>query len=414
MNSAIAGKSNWKIFIPIGILAFYGLNADNLLTYWRYNSMIFESITLILIFFAYLIIPPDHLTAESNLRCRPIFAWMAALIFISLVRIMIGFNPDYAGISLKYMLSTLIMTGTWAIAIRYSPAQIVSPLAVLILLAIFMVACGSVIVDPYIDLRARLDPSLVGTYDLSRAGGIYLQPNVASVSLALLYAAILPRVDSRAAIGCTAAVLLAIFLTFSRSGQIVVAFIIALSLMRGYLPRATIGLLGGGAALLLTGSFFQNQIVDMFGISQGSGFIRLTDADRFYGVDAFASDLRTSLAESALADFSTAPWVGQGLGFSWQWGNSQIAGVGTHNLYLRYMLEYGALGALIWPLFLLAAFQIRNRTLDTTWSVGICICGAIAAFFSHNIPEQGSIMVVIIAIFTLPLPQHPRNQRRAK
>lgn len=361
----------------------------------------------------YFSFPFSNTNREHRLPIWPMIAWISALILLSLLRMMIGFDPDYAAMASILMLSTLTMIATWLVGIRLHPTSETSNRATLVLLLIFATACCSVIADPYIDIRAMIDPSIIGTYERSRAGGVFLQPNQAAISLALLYAVTLPRVGPKIAIACTATVLLGIFLTFSRSGQIVVTLIIAISLIRGYLPRATLGLLAGTAALLLTGSFFQNQIVDAFGIDQGSGFMRLTDASRFYSVDALASDVRASLVDSALTDFSTAPWAGRGFGYSWKWADNQFVEAGTHNIYLRYMLEYGALGALIWPLFLLAAFYMRNQTLDKIWCMGICICGLIIGLFSHNIPEQGSILVVMVAALTLPVPQRSFVEHRA-
>lgn len=412
MIAAPLYKSNCIILVPFFIFAYYALNVDSLIQSVWHGIAFYQIFPLIIASSIPLIFPNDNRKFQKNSRTSPMILWISALIFLSLLRIMIGFDAEYAMIGLRCLLSTLIMIATWVVGMRYVTAQANSTSAKLILLAIFAAACGSVVLDPFIDIRARIDPSMIGTYDPSRAGGVFLQPNQASASLALLYAAVLPRVGPKTAIACTAAVLLGIFLTFSRSGQIMIALIIAISLMRGYLPRAAVGLLVGTAALFLAGSYFQNQIVDTFGIDQGSGFLRLTDTSRFYGVDAFASDSRAYLAEKALADFTAAPWVGQGLGFSWKWGDMQFAGAGTHNLYLRYMLEYGALGALIWPLFLLAVFQIRNRTLDTAWSIGLCICGAVAALFSHNIPEQGSILVVMAAILTLPVLERSVTESR--
>jgi O-antigen ligase len=274
------------------------------------------------------------------------------------------------------------------------------------LISAFAIPCISVLADPFLDIRSHFSYDFVGNYEKTRSAGLYLQTNVAGAALPLIFAAIAPRIGRRSATICACAMAIACLLTFSRASIFLMIFVILASLLFNYIYRITVFIMLFFIAISYNGEFMKEVLVRYFNIDQGSGFNRLFGVENnYFDVSSYFSDVRYSLVEYAYADFAQRPWLGNGLGYSWRWAVMQSENVGTHNLYLRYMLEYGILGALIWPAFLYSAYRCRNQYLNRSWAFCICACGFITAFFSHNIPEQGMILVPILAALTLPMPQ---------
>jgi O-antigen ligase len=240
-------------------------------------------------------------------------------------------------------------------------------------------------------------------YERTRGSGLFLQPNVAGAAIALLYALVIPRVSGNLAFIATIVAFLAILLTFSRSGMAVFIIIFIFGIWCKYLPRYTLPVITILILFLLATTSVLYFISDVFNIDQGSGFNRLFNTSEFLGSDAFVSGDRFYILLDALGLYFESAILGNGIGYSWYFAESNLFQQGTHNLYLRYMLEYGTIGLFIWPLFLYALYRIRHKGVGTKWAIGVSISAMVAALFSHNIPEQGVILAPLMACFLFPI-----------
>lgn len=145
-----------------------------------------------------------------------------------------------------------------------------------------------------------------------------------------------------------------------------------------------------------------DNIASIFNIDEGSGYIRMYEMQDMLSEAGIKGDSRAETAEIAIADFFEEP-LGKGLGYSWKWAEKQPEGQGTHNLNLRYMLEFGIIGMCIWPLFVFSLFVDRTKGIDRLWLLGVCGIALLSSLFSHNLVEQGAILASMYAVFALPV-----------
>ena len=405
-------KVGFKLFFvatPLLALAFYALNIDVFLGYRRLNPYIFQFLAFTMSFVSYVAIYSSGKLFRTSLKYRflkhPVVKWFYFVSLFSLFSLLFAYKDDYLSKGLLYLASSFAIILSLLISLEYLANESYKKNSYF-LLVFFAIAILSVIVDPIVDFRSVFASNITadGDYDRTRGGGLYLQPNTAGIGCAFLYALIVSRVSRQVALICTLFALVAVFLTFSRSSLFVLMTLIFFAFWRGYLPRFTSYVFIIGAVIFLASISFTDVISEMFYITEGSGYARLSNLRNYFDALEILSDERFYVAKNAFYEFCSAPVLGHGLGYSWYWADLEIGGQGSHNLFLRYMLEYGLVGIFIWPLFLLALFQSRNRDLDKIWVFGICIAAIISAFFSHNIPEQGVILAPLMAsiIFSVP------------
>lgn len=396
-------------WIALAAALAYCLNVDNLLGYVRLRPMAYQfaGAAGVFIFFSMLASRSIPSRIVSLLR-NPLIRWLSFLILISLPYSIIS-EASLSSQGLSYLVTTSLIVTTLVLCteeMAWSNTQ-----SAMITLAV-VVACLSVLADPLIDFRQFFPQLADEGYERTRAAGVFLQPNIASTSLAFLLAAAIPRVSRFTAVLLSLLVAVAVFLTFSRSGFILLGLVILLGAWRGFLPRyIVLTVLIGAFAWTTT---LKDVIIDTFGIHEGSGYVRLIHLQDMLTSSALLNDTRTATAEQAYSDFVGAP-LGQGLGYSWRWAQMQPDQQGTHNQNLRYMLEYGITGFFVWPLFLVALFRSRDRNIDFVWGLGICFCGFIASLFSHNLTETGAILAPLIgALLWPPAPEVVAVKRRAR
>ena len=376
---------------------------DTLLGMRRYGVYFWQIVLFLWVIGVVYIRQSTRLAVPYVLRIlsHPVIAWGIFYVGISVLSLGVSYNGDFALQGIRYAVSTAIIVGTAAVAfappMRPSGLQTeAGPLA----LCMLVVACVSLFLDPIVDFRGRLGMDLVSAYDRTRAGGIFLQPNLAGSAVPFLLATVMVRVRPAFRLVCVILSIAAVVLTFSRAGLLMVVLVISMGYLRGYLPRVWTFIAVLACALTL--AQFQSSVVveEVFHVDEGNGLARLTRADDYVSREALSSDVRGDLARAAWNDALREPFIGSGVGYSWLWTDRQHAG--THNIYLRHMLEYGLLGALLWPLFLWALYRARNRALDRTWVVGVLATAFIAGMFSHNLTEQGAFLVPLMGAISLP------------
>lgn len=389
-------------YVPILALAFYGLNMDGFLGARRWNPYWFQTIAFSMAFVAYVVICVQYKKYSlKSLFVTPIVKWVYFLTFISLVALFVSKDWHYISLGLSYLLSTIVIILSCVISFRYLLLRENTNYGKALFFILF-IACLSVVLDPIYDFRSLFAPGLVDSYEVSRGGGVFLQPNVAGVAIVFLYSLVIPRVEKNLAFLATLLAALSVFLTFSRSSMIVISVVIAFGIWCRYLPRYTVFAILTLLLLIFFSVGSMYLISDVFNINQGSGFNRLFSLLDIFSSDSVFQDSRFYLLSEALHEYYKSPVLGGGLGYSWYWADTDINQQGTHNLYLRYMLEFGTIGIFIWPLFVYALFRMKHSHINQLWGFGLSISALTAALFSHNIPEQGVIIAPLIASYLFP------------
>lgn len=387
------------------VFMFYGLNMDTILGMKRFNPYVYQIFLFFGVILAVNVWQSVRSGAPSILRMitHPVMAWGILYVSISVLSLAVTYHLDYALHGILYAGSTAAIVGAAAVAFT-QPVRPSSWQAGRVAVWMLVVACVSLLLDPIMDFRARLPTDLPSAYDRTRAGGIFFQPNIAASAVPFLLATVIARVRPRLGLVCGVLSVAAVALTFSRSGLLLLTLVITMGYLRGYLPRgwSLVAML----VCALTLAWFQGSTVaeEVFHIDEGSGLARLTRTYDFVSREALSSDARLDIVMAAWNDVGRAPLVGGGVGYSWYWADSQASLQGPHNMYLRHMLEYGLLGALLWPLFLLALYKARNRVLDRAWVIGVLATAFIAGMFSHNLTEQGVFLVPLMGAISLPAP----------
>lgn len=383
------------------------LNLDQVLGLIRFNPLFFQLLAVGGLGLAAIVVPAVRRTIRRGLDGQASLAvWGTIGVVIAVLWLPLAQDDETGRLGLRLAISTMLLLLSLAAAGAVSNAGTARFTGWLVL-ATLLAAILSVLLDPLLDFR-RLLPT--DDIDRSRAGGVFLQPNLAAMVIPLLLAAVLSHFGG--VIGLLSLLLsaVAVTLTFSRAGLLLLALVTLLAVWHGRLPRVlalvSIGAVIGTMVLVLGGE----SLAQALGLSEGSGFSRLTRPIDFLSGRALRGDVRAELVESAWTDFTRRPVAGYGTGYSWAWPSYQPSFQGPHSMYLRYMLEYGALGALLWPWFALAIYRARATHSGRSWALGMAMCVLVAGWFSHNLSEQSAFLAA--AVLSVALPPHGGKPHR--
>ncbi len=113
-------------------------------------------------------------------------------------------------------------------------------------------------------------------------------------------------------------------------------------------------------------------------------------------VDDGSSAERLGAAQHALELIAAAPLIGYGT------GHTRTMPMTPHNLYLQQWVNNGLPGVLSYLLLLVGSFWMFYRRRFPQGMALIC-CTAVGGFFSHNILEQRSFLILLGAFSTISL-----------
>lgn len=320
-----------------------------------------------------------------KLIVHPVAQWSLLYLLTSLFWVMWSDSPNFVGVGYAFVCNAAIY---FIVGIVSLPWLTRSPRLLVWLLWICLLAgCGSVFYEqrhPHI-----FDPITGGiarTLIVDRPAGFYLNPNIASAAIVMIAACMLPWIGRMAAIVVCALAMFGVGMTFSRSGMLAWAVLMALAVWRGYLPRVFAMVAGGGIVLrTLAGGAINDWIVYTAGLTSPDVKDRLAWLLGVGQLGGASYTDRVGVARFAIDQYLQAPFLGHGLGYTWSWGQD----INTHNLILRHMVEYGLAGLVIFPTLLYAIYRSRPPGSDGKWTAGIVALAVVESMFSHNLLEQG-------------------------
>ena len=186
---------------------------------------------------------------------------------------------------------------------------------------------------------------------------------------------------------------LGIATTFSRGGFLSLGLVILLFIFTKVIPRYQISLLFLSGLIAI--SILSTQLNNLSHLKTADG-TKLFTEDSISRVEFFlnplshedtSNDGRLKHVDEAWKKFARHPFTGNGLGSG---GNAKyIAANGiaqrSHNIYLDLMVEYGFLGALIYPWLLLASVWKVQGELLKKQAIAFVVFLLIWGFFSHTV-----------------------------
>ena len=395
--------------IGYGFAAASCMGLMGLASYFYAGAFFMNAITVLALIMTIFWIKKFKIGQRDLKIALPIFSWV--LIFSLFNFILMVANPGfYADLAFKYLVSTiLILFSCILLQVLSKSRRDLDNVSTNIFLIGFILSALAVIIDPIVNIRSMVPTFETNLYERTRAGGFYLQPNIAGAVLPIYFAMLVPRLSRVWLIPLAMLLVLASVLTFSRSSMGLTAIVLTAAMFFGRIPiwpmlLASPVLFIFGADLNIVDDLKHN-----FNIDGGSGLVRLQNLVNFTTLFDVGRDLRVDLAADARREFLRSPIVGYGPGYSWAWADR--VGQGTHNIYLRHMLEYGFLGILIWTTLMWLFFKLRQPLLPISWAVTIFAMSLVVGLFSHNLTEQSSILLTLAAAYFLPMPRREyRNE----
>jgi O-antigen ligase len=228
---------------------------------------------------------------------------------------------------------------------------------------------------------SRRDGEAMGGVDeglLLRPGG-FMNPNMsAALSLIWLFCTMESKAQrsqlTRAA--CIGICIFTLSITQSRAAMLCLAAYLVVKMFEkgaNMLRFSAVALACAAVALTVTGHFGAfDEIIDSILLRfQGDG----SSTERFF------------LLRTALAAFSDSPLIGHGMR-----GMFRIAGLGTHNEIVEWLVNFGVIGLFVMLLVILRFYYVHSFKY-------VCLCLLPTLLFSHNFFETTSFQVALAYAF---------------
>lgn len=330
---------------------------------------------------------------------KPIVWWTAIYLLISIIWMAWAHNQESASEGLTLVITTALLVGTAAIA--YPRIKCNSFLWDITLWLALLVAVASIVLEyfsPSAFLFAEAGQGITG-----RSAGLYLNPNIAGQALLMILACILVRSSPRVSLIAAGITLTGLLLTFSRGGLIGWLALVTFATVLGRLPRWFLLVITGAAAITLAaGPLVFDMLSVIISPENRNSLDRIAWLLGQGQLGDYSSNERKYLVGYAWQDYLRAPILGHGLGYMWAWA----AGLGTHNMILRHLVEYGMLGVLILPSFLVLAVRSSPRGTDRRWLWMAIAVVLMLSMFTHNMLEGASFMLPFLFLNLAPISEN--------
>ena len=199
-----------------------------------------------------------------------------------------------------------------------------------------------------------------------RAGGFYIDPNMASCGLNMGLIFSIGLIKPKYRLFYALFILMGNAVTFSRGGMACWLLIVLMLMMFKIMPINQLPLLIG--SIVTASIIVSSQVDNLAFITTPSGDVLFNEGTiervRFLanpfaeeeGVEEIEDDSRLVLVDIGWQKFANSPWYGNGLGSGTHSGVKADFGnePRSHNIYLDRMIEYGFLGVFIYPILVFA------------------------------------------------------------
>ena len=239
-----------------------------------------------------------------------------------------------------------------------------------------------------------------------RSGGFYIDPNMASSALNIGLIFSISLIKPKYRLFYALFVLMGNVVTFSRGGMACWFLIVILFTVLKIMPAKQLPLLIGSVLAAAIAVSTQIDNLAYLTTPDGDALFKEGTIERVKflvnpfaegeGIEEEEDDSRLLLVQLGWEKFSNSPWYGNGLGSGEHQGVKADldSAPRSHNVYLDRMIEYGFLGAFIYPLLVLASVwkaQGEHRKYALVFAVYALIWG----IFSHTVLTNFFILTSI-------------------
>lgn len=241
-----------------------------------------------------------------------------------------------------------------------------------------------------------------------RAAGFYENANDSAMFICLAVPLVAMQLKGAWRIGFYLITFAGVYLTFSRGGLALFAFVVSLvelvlsASKPGWAVRAVI-LSAFGLSALVTLSFLSDEMSRVV-TELLWPYLDSNTAARIEFLSNDSTNERMVLLEHGLDAFAAAPLFGNGVGYTHAWD----ASASTHNLFVLMLAEMGLVGG-IWML----AFVYVLWTYPRPYGGFLAALVAMSALFSHNHLERPAL-AMLLALYFVTAQAHARRSRAAR
>ncbi|WP_447987243.1 O-antigen ligase family protein [Nitrospira sp. Nam74] len=371
----------YQRLLAVLAIALFFSNASHFLFYKGWDVLGPPKIWVI--GFVVLTVPLFHHILSWDLRRSPILLWCVCYVAVSLVWFFTASDSEMAWQELRLraqsvlLLISLLLVFSDAGAILWARRTIALLVVVGVFLNVFEVFVPTVL-----------------NYSIGRSAGLYINPNSAALALVVGMALSLTALRPSYRGPFVVLVLLGVLTTISRQGTLALCVTVGLGLFWKAIDVRQIAVACALALLLVLGVLLP-RLDALISYLESVGLSRFVEERVGWVMDPTLEESpyednthsRMDAAAEAWDKFSQTPFWGQGVGthLAMAGGNEEnIVAVGSHNMYLTYMVDHGILGVLVFPLSVLAAvWRARGNVKGTSTAFAASLL--ILGFFSHNI-----------------------------
>lgn len=342
----------------------------------------------------------------ARLLRMPILWWALGYLLLSILWIGWANDIDAANESLVLVVTTCLYVGMASLAYPHvAQSDRVWRWMLWLALAVGVLSIVQEYFNPAAYVFAAAGQGIPG-----RAAGLYLNPNLAAQALVMILACMMARGSAKANLAASGLALVGLFLTFSRSGLIAWAVLVIAATVTGRLPRwFLLAIALCATVVLVAGPQVFDSLSYWVAPDNRNSLDRLAWLLGQGGLNDYSSGEREYVAAYAWQQFMQAPLLGHGLGYIWVWGPD----VASHNLILRHLVEYGAIGALILPLFLYCSVRSSADEGGRAWRWVVAGLVVLLSMFTHNMLEQANFLLPWLAICLMPITSTSVPRERA-
>lgn len=270
-----------------------------------------------------------------------------------------------------------------------------------------LIALGLTVILNFVDMVIPLPMSRAP----GRAAGLWADPNISAAALcSLLIVVVNPRRLTVRDLFIVAVTLLAILITFSRSGIIFAAF---LGVVYLFAPDGENGPSAGTRWSIAVGAIIALTFASIIAIAVFD--IELTASWRITSL--LSGDASDTSSQGRILRFTWALerameffWTGRGL------GANQYYGLHSHNAYLATLYNYGFFGLLLYlflvsqGLFIMLRYGWKRAIVPGLLSLNLLYYG----MFAHTVPNAAGLsipfVIFMLKMYIEPLPERPQTQ----
>lgn len=318
---------------------------------------------------------------------KPVLLAAMGYIALSLVSILVQpVLPELQYLENQYR--TLIFLGLMLIIFAYHP--LVAKWTKLTILGVTLLNALMYIYEFFNPLAYRLEQVAPG-----RSSGFYQDSNTAGISLILGMIMTMDLIKPKYRLFYALFIFFGLAPTFSRGAIVGWVMVVGVLVFRKFVPRYQISLLM---------AFFAAVIIVLSSQLDNLAYIKNADGENLFQkdtlerveflIDPFAQSdnskaSRVSHIEKAWNKFANRPFLGNGLGAGEDFSTKSQTGIAqrSHNTYLDFMVEFGFLGAFIFPSMLIACtYQAEGEFKKQGLAFVLFLLSQ--GFFSHTLMSE--------------------------